>query len=105
VSPPEIAVGVRVSLLYDASNKQSYSQNDRDVEIKCGVIEEPRSSKGSCLRAEYSATEIIRFFEYPRSTVYDVVAKYMALKQFNKGSSSMLARKSYSKECENSRSR
>ena len=29
-----------------------------------------------------SATEVIRFFEYPRSTIY-VVAKYMALEEFN----------------------
>jgi len=28
------------------------------------------------LRAERLSTEIIQFFEYPRSTVYDVVAKY-----------------------------
>jgi len=33
------------------------------------------------LRAERSATEIIRFFGYPRSTVYDIVAKYTALEQ------------------------
>jgi len=33
-----------------------------------------------------SATEIIQFFGYPRSTIYDV-AKYMALEQSNKGSS------------------
>ncbi|KYM85199.1 hypothetical protein ALC53_04988, partial [Atta colombica] len=33
------------------------------------------------LRAEHSAMEIIRFFRYPRSTVYDVVAKYTALEQ------------------------
>ncbi|EGI69378.1 hypothetical protein G5I_01882 [Acromyrmex echinatior] len=49
------------------------------------------------LRAGRSATEIIRFFGYPRSTVYDVVAKYTALEQFNEGSS-MPARKSHSKE-------
>ena len=30
--------------------------------------------------------EIIWFFKYPRSTIYDVVAKYMALKQSNEGS-------------------
>ena len=49
------------------------------------------------LRAGRSATEIIRFFGYPRSTVYDVVAKYTALEQSNEGSS-MPARKSHSKE-------
>ena len=36
--------------------------------------------EGLC--AGHSATEIIRFFEYPRSTIY-VVAKYTALKQSN----------------------
>ncbi|KYM96966.1 hypothetical protein ALC62_12343 [Cyphomyrmex costatus] len=40
------------------------------------------------LRVVRSATEIIRFFGYPRSTVYDVVAKFTALKQSNEGSSS-----------------
>jgi len=34
------------------------------------------------LRTGRSATEIIRFFGYPRSTVYDV-AKYTALEQSN----------------------
>jgi len=41
--------------------------------------------------------EIIRFFGYLRSIVYDVVAKYMALKQFNEDSS-ISARKNHSKE-------
>ena len=45
------------------------------------------------LHARRSA--IIRFFSYPRSTIYDVVAKY--LKQSNEGSS-MPAKKSHSKE-------
>jgi len=31
------------------------------------------------LRAGHSVTEIIRFFGYPRSIVYDVVTKYKAL--------------------------
>jgi len=35
----------------------------------------------SIIRAGRSATEIIRFFGYPRSTVYDIVAKYTALEQ------------------------
>jgi len=39
-----------------------------------------------------SATEIIRFFGYPRLTIYDVI-KYMALEQSNEGSN-ILARKS-----------
>jgi len=49
------------------------------------------------LRVECSATEIIRFFGYPISTIYDVVVKYMALEQSNE-SSSLPARNSYSKE-------
>jgi len=49
------------------------------------------------LRARRSATEIIRFFGYLRSTIYDIVAKYMALEQSNE-SSSVPARKSHSKE-------
>jgi len=39
------------------------------------IIEEPQS-----LKAGHSVTEIIRFFGYPRSTVYDVVTKCTALK-------------------------
>ena len=49
------------------------------------------------LRAGSSVIEIIRFFAYPRSTIYDVMAKYTALEQSNENSS-MLARKSHSKE-------
>ncbi|XP_011858762.1 PREDICTED: uncharacterized protein LOC105556290 [Vollenhovia emeryi] len=49
------------------------------------------------LRAGRSAMEIIQFFGYPRSTVYDVVTKYTASEQSN-NSSSMPARKSHSKE-------
>jgi len=49
------------------------------------------------LRARRSATEIIRFFRYPRSTFYDIVAKYMALEQSNEDSR-IPARKSHSKE-------
>jgi len=49
------------------------------------------------LRAGRSATEIIRFFRYPRSTVYDIVAKYSALEQSNEDSN-MSARKSHSKK-------
>ncbi|KYN28030.1 hypothetical protein ALC57_02559, partial [Trachymyrmex cornetzi] len=48
------------------------------------------------LRAGRSATEIIRFFGYPRST-YDVVTKYTASEQSNEDSS-MPARKIHSKE-------
>jgi len=53
------------------------------------------------LRVGRSAMEIIRFFGYPRSTIYDVVVKYMALEQssmeeFQYGREP--ARKSHSKE-------
>ena len=49
------------------------------------------------LRARRSATEIIWFFGYPRSIVYDVVAKYTVLEQSNEDSN-MPARKSHTKE-------
>jgi len=58
------------------------------------IIEEPIIEG---LRAGHSVMEIIRFFGYPRSTVYNVVAKYTALEQSNEGSN-MPARKSHSKE-------
>ena len=56
---------------------------------KAAIIESFRTGR--------SATEIIRFLSYPRSTVYDIVAKYTALEQFSEGFS-MSARKSHSKE-------
>ncbi|KYN18724.1 hypothetical protein ALC57_08952 [Trachymyrmex cornetzi] len=49
------------------------------------------------LRAGSSTTEIIRFFGYPRLTVYDIVAKYTASEQSNEDSS-MPAREIHSKE-------
>jgi len=58
--------------------------------LKMAAILKPRVIEAAIiesLRAARSATEIIRFFGYPKSTVYDVVAKYTALKQFNEGSS------------------
>jgi len=48
-------------------------------------------------RAGRSPMEIIQFFGYPRSIVYDVVAKYSASEQSNE-SSSMPTKKSHSKE-------
>jgi len=75
VSPLEVDVGVRESLTLLVNSyifkmvamlKSSTEYNRRAV-----IIEG--------LRAGRSATEIIRFFEYPRSTVYDIVAKYTAL--------------------------
>jgi len=73
----------------DSSSKQSYSQNDRDVETKCGVlvIEEPRKLSHWALSNGNN-----RFFGYPRAIVYDVVAKYTTVQR------SMPARKSHSKE-------
>ena len=93
VPPPEIVIGIQESLMLlenshilkmAAMLKLSAEYNQR-----AAIIED--------LRAGRSATEIIRFFGYPRSTVYDVVAKYTALEQSNEGSS-MPARKSHSKE-------
>ena len=49
------------------------------------------------LRAGRSAAEIIRFFNYPKSTVYDVVAKYGAAEQSNENSSTT-ARMRHSKD-------
>jgi len=70
--PLEVVVGIRES---NVSSKESYSQNGRDVETGVrSIIEKPRSSETFAL----GATEIIRFFGYPRSTIYDV-AKYTTL--------------------------
>ncbi|CAK9829643.1 Transposable element Tcb1 transposase [Anthophora retusa] len=49
------------------------------------------------VRAGRSATEIIRFFGYPRSTVYDVVAKYNQSEKSNEGFATP-ARKTHSKK-------
>ncbi|XP_025153568.1 uncharacterized protein LOC109503697 [Harpegnathos saltator] len=49
------------------------------------------------VRAGRSATEIIRFFIYPRSAVYDVVAKYNESEKSNEGFATP-ARKTHSKE-------
>ena len=67
----------------DASSKHSYSQNGRNVETKeynrrAAIIKDFRTGR--------SVTEIIRFFGYPKSTIYNVMAKYTALKQSNEGS-------------------
>jgi len=37
------------------------------------------------LRGERSQTEIIRFFKYSRSIIYDVTIKYLASETFEKG--------------------
>jgi len=66
--------------------------------LKPSVKYNRRAAIIESLRAECSATEIIRFFGYSRSIIYDIVAKYTTLEQSNEGSS-MPARKSHSKEC------
>jgi len=58
---------------------------DREHNRRAAIIEG--------FRAGRSPTEIIRFFGYPKSTVYDVVTKYSTSEQSNK-SFSMPARKS-----------
>lgn len=49
------------------------------------------------IRAGRSPTEIIRFFGYPRSTVYDVVARYNASEESGEGSTNP-ARKTHARE-------
>ena len=63
----------------DASNKQLYSQNGC---LKPSAKYNRRAAIIEGRRAGRSATEIIRFFGYPRSTVYDIVIKYTTLEQF-----------------------
>ena len=92
--PLEIVVGVRESLMLLVNSHilkmAAMSKASAEYNRRAAIIEG--------LRAGRSATEIIRFFRYPRSTVYDVVIKYTALEQSNEDSS-MPARKSHSKEC------
>ena len=91
--PPEIVIGVQESLMLLVNSHilkmAAMLKPSAEYNRRAAIIED--------LRAGRSATEIIRFFGYPRSTVYDVVAKYTALEQSNEGSS-MPARKSHSKE-------
>lgn len=49
-------------------------------------------------RAGRSATEIIRFFGYPKSTVYDVLSKYTDKDKYGECSNTP-ARKPHSKKC------
>ena len=90
--PPEV-VGIRENLMLLINNHifkmAAMLKPTAEYNHRAAIIEG--------LRAGRSATEIIRFFGYPRSTIYNVMAKYMALEQSNKGSS-MPAKKSYSKE-------
>jgi len=70
----------------ESSSKQSYSQNDRKCWNQVRNIIEG-------LHAGRIVTEIIRFFEYLQSTVYNVVA----LKQSNEDSN-VSAKKNHSKK-------
>lgn len=91
--PTEIVVGVRESLILLINNhnhkKAAVLKPSAEYDRRAAIIEG--------LRAGRSATEIIRFFGYPRSTVYDVVAKYTASEQSNEGSSTP-ARKIHSRK-------
>ena len=92
MSPPEVVVGVRESLMLLVNSHilkmATILKSNAEYNRRVAIIEG--------FRAGRSATEIIRVFGYPRSTVYDVVTKYTALEQSNE--SSMPARKSHSKE-------
>jgi len=76
VPPPEV-VGVWESLMLLVNNHilkmTAMLKPSAEYNRTAAIIEG--------FHAERSATEIIRFFGYPRSTVYDVVAKYTALEQ------------------------
>jgi len=78
----------------DASSKQSNSKWPRRRHQAENIIEESQLSKAFALNDHKWK---IRFFEYPRATVYDVVAKYSASEQSNK-SFSTPTRKNHSKE-------
>ena len=100
---PEVVAGVRESLMLLVNNHilkmAAMLKPNTEYNRRAAIIEG--------LRIGRSATEIIQFFEYSRSIIYDV-AKYMALEQSNEGSgrwSSMPTRKSHLKEREDSRSR
>jgi len=93
VPPPNVTLGDWISLILLVNNHKlkmaAASTPGREYNRRATIIEG--------LRTERSPTEIIGFFWYPRSTVYDVVAKYSASEQSNE-SSSTPARKSHSKE-------
>jgi len=90
VPPPEVIVDVRENLMLLINSHI----------LKMAAMLKPSAEynrKAAIIRGRRSATEVIRFFGYPRSTVYDIVAKYTALEQFNEGFN-MPARKNHSKE-------
>jgi len=78
VPPLEIVVDVRESLMLANSHILKM-----DVAILKPSAEYNRRAIIEGFGAGRSATEIIRFFGYPRSIVYDIVAKYTALEQSN----------------------
>ena len=91
MSPPEIVVDILESLMLLVNSHILKMA----AMLKLSAEYNQRAAIIEGLRAGRSATEIIRFYGYPR-IVY-VVAKYMALDHSNE-SSSMSARKSHSKK-------
>jgi len=93
VPPPNVTLGDWVSLMLLVNSHKlkmaAASTPGREYNWRVAIIEG--------LRAGRSPTEIIWFFRYPRSIVYDIMVKYSASEQSNK-SSSTPARKSHSKE-------
>lgn len=83
VLPPEIIVGVweRLMLLINSYNLKMVAM------LKPSVDYNRRATIIKSLRSGRSATEIVWFFGYPRSAVYDFVAKYTVSEQSNQGSS------------------
>ena len=80
--PSEVVVGVRENLMLLVNSyilKMAALKSSAEYNQKAAIIES--------FRARRSATEVIQFFSYPRSTVYDIVAKYTALEQSNESSS------------------
>ena len=79
--PPDVVVDVQENLILLVN---SYI-------LKAAMLkpsaEYNRRATIKSLRVRRSAMKIIRFFGYPRLTVYDVVAKYTALEKSNEGSS------------------
>ena len=69
---PKVVVGIRESLMLLINSHflkmAAMLKPSAEYNRRAAIIEG--------LRAGRSATKIIRFFEYPRSTIYDVVAKY-----------------------------
>jgi len=81
VPPPDVVVDVQENLILLVN---SYI-------LKAAMLkpsaEYNRRATIKSLRVRRSAMKTIRFFGYPRLTVYDVVAKYTALEKSNEGSS------------------